>query len=100
MTLKGRVALVTGARRGIGKAIASAFAREKVHLVLNDICPKDELAEVAEEISAGGIQIVAVQADVSQYGQVQKMIAQVEQAFHRLDILVNNAGIIRRGTIE
>ncbi|MGD2127477.1 MAG: SDR family oxidoreductase, partial [Desulfobacteraceae bacterium] len=42
----------------------------------------------------------AVQADVSQYGQVQKMIAQVEQAFHRLDILVNNAGIIRRGTIE
>lgn len=100
MTLEGRVALVTGAGRGIGKAIALAFAREKAHVVVNDICPKDELEKVADEISALGVQNMSVQADVSQSDQVQEMIGQVEKTFQGLDILVNNAGIIRRGTIE
>ena len=100
MTLEGRVALVTGAARGIGKAIALAFAREKTHVVINDICPKDELEKVAYDISALEVQSMAIQADVSQYDQVKEMIGQVEKTFQRLDILVNNAGIIRRGTIE
>jgi len=100
MTLEGRVALVTGAGRGIGKAIALAFAGEKAHVVINDICPKDELEKVADEISALEVQSMAIQADVSQYDQVKEMIGQVEKTFQRLDILVNNAGLIRRGTIE
>ncbi len=100
MTFEGRVALVTGARRGIGKAIATAFSREKAHVVLNDIGPEDELKAVAQELSCGAIQAVPMQADVSRYDQVEKMIQQVERMFHRLDILVNNAGIIRRGNIE
>jgi 3-oxoacyl-[acyl-carrier protein] reductase len=100
MTFKGRVALITGAGRGIGQAIALAFAREKAHVVINDICQKDELNEVADGISALGVKGMAVQADVSQLNQVQDMIDQVERTFQRLDILVNNAGIIRRGTIE
>jgi 3-oxoacyl-[acyl-carrier protein] reductase len=100
MVLEGRVAVVTGAARGIGKAIALAFAREKTHVVINDICPKDELEKVADEISALGVQSMAVQIDVSQPDQVQEMIGQIEGTFQRLDILVNNAGIIRRGTIE
>jgi 3-oxoacyl-[acyl-carrier protein] reductase len=100
MTLEGRVALVTGAGRGIGKAIALAFAREKVHVVINDISPKEELDEVADEISGLGVKSMAIQADVSQPDRVQDMIDQIERTFQRLDILVNNAGIIRRGTIE
>ena len=100
MTLEGRVALVTGAGRGIGKAIALAFAREKAHVVINDIYPKDELEKVTREISTSGVRGLAIQADVSQSDQVEKMIGQVEKTFQRLDILINNAGIIRRGTIE
>jgi len=100
MTFEGRVALVTGAGRGIGKAIALAFAREKASVVINDIHPEDELAKVTGEISASGVRALAIQADVSQSDQVKDMIGHVEKTFQRLDILVNNAGIIRRGTIE
>ncbi len=100
MTLEGRVALVTGAGRGIGKAIALAFAREKAHVVINDICPKDELERVAKEISFEEGACIGIQADVSLSDEVKKMIGQVERTFQRLDVLVNNAGIIRRGTIE
>ena len=100
MTFEGRVALVTGAGRGIGKTIALAFAREKAHVVINDIYPKDELEKVTREISTSGVRGLAIQADVSQSDQVKDMIGQVEKTFQRLDILVNNAGIIRRGTIE
>jgi len=100
MTLNGRVVLVTGAARGIGKAIALAFAGKKAHVVINDICPKDELEKVAEGISALEVKSMAIQADISQSNQVREIIVQVERTFQRLDILVNNAGIIRRGTIE
>jgi 3-oxoacyl-[acyl-carrier protein] reductase len=100
MTLEGRVALVTGAGRGIGRAIALAFAREKTHVVINDICPRDELEKVAREVSVSGVRSLAIHADVSQSEQVRDMIGQAQEKFQRLDILVNNAGIIRRGTIE
>jgi 3-oxoacyl-[acyl-carrier protein] reductase len=101
MTFEGRVALITGAARGIGKAIAVAFAREKSHVVINDVSPQKELKEVEREISSGfGVRCLAVQADVSQWRQVGDMVSQVERTFQRLDILVNNAGVIRRGTIE
>jgi len=100
MTFEGRIALVTGAGRGIGKAIALAFGREKAHVIVNDICPQDELKKVADEISAQGVQSMAIEADITQSDQVQEMIDQTEKTFQRLDILVNNAGIIRRGTIE
>ncbi len=100
MTFEGRVALVTGAGRGIGKTIALAFAREKAHVVINDIYPKDELEKVTREISTSGVRGLAIQADVSQSDEVKEMIGKIQKTFQRLDILVNNAGIIRRGTIE
>jgi 3-oxoacyl-[acyl-carrier protein] reductase len=100
MKFRDRVVLVTGAKRGIGKAIASAFARAKADVVINDICPLGELAGVAEELSAEDTKIVPISADVTEYAQVETMMAQVEKTFQRIDVLVNNAGIIRRGTIE
>lgn len=100
MTFEGRVALVTGAGRGIGKAIALAFAAEKAHVVINDICSKDELEKVTDDISALKVRTMAIQADVSQSQQVEAMVAEIERTFQKLDILVNNAGTIRRGTIE
>jgi 3-oxoacyl-[acyl-carrier protein] reductase len=100
MEFDDRVVLVTGAGRGIGKAIALAFARENAHVIINDVCPQAELDNVVVESSTSGEHHLAIRADVSQSDQVKKMIDQVEKTFHRLDILVNNAGIIRRGTIE
>jgi 3-oxoacyl-[acyl-carrier protein] reductase len=100
MTFEGQVVLVTGAGRGIGKAIAGVFAREGSHVILNDMGSQDKLDNVATEMSGVKGQCMAIQADVSQSNQVREMIGQIECTFHRLDILVNNAGIIRRGTIE
>lgn len=100
MTFAGKVALVTGAARGIGKAIAAAFAREKAHVILNDISSQEELKKVADTIRVEGARTLALSADVSRSGQVAEMISEIEKTFQRLDILVNNAGIIRRGSIE
>ena len=101
MTLEGKVALITGASRGIGRAIALAFAREKAHVVVNDISPEKELEEVEQDTSSVfGVKCLAIRADVTQWDQVSNMVRLVEETFQRLDILVNNAGIIRRGSIE
>jgi 3-oxoacyl-[acyl-carrier protein] reductase len=100
MTFKGRIALVTGAARGIGKAIAEAFARENAHVIINDVLKQEQLAPIAAGLSTFESQCLAIQADVSDSAQVKDMMAQVKKVFNRLDILVNNAGIIRRGSIE
>lgn len=100
MTFKGRVALVTGAGRGIGKAIAEAFARENAHVIVNDVLKQEQFVSIAEGLSTVEAQCLAISADISDASQVKDMMAQVKKAFKRLDILVNNAGIIRRGSIE
>ena len=100
MTFKGQTALVTGAARGIGKAIAEAFARENAHVIINDVMKQEDLVKIAEELSTPESQCLAIRADVSDSTQVKDMMAQVKKTFNRLDILVNNAGIIRRGSIE
>ncbi|UCF94232.1 MAG: SDR family NAD(P)-dependent oxidoreductase, partial [Desulfobacterales bacterium] len=93
MSFEGRVAIVTGAGRGIGKAIAAAFVSEKAHVIMADIGPAKEMRRVAKELSSGSVQVVPMKVDVSRYDQVRKMTADVEASFQRLDILVNNAGI-------
>jgi 3-oxoacyl-[acyl-carrier protein] reductase len=101
MAFDHRVVLVTGAGRGIGKAIAAAFAREGGIVVLNDVGPEDRLHAVAEELSAAaGGRVIGIVADVKRYDEAQKMIHRTDREFGRLDVLVNNAGIIRRGSIE
>lgn len=99
MKLKDRVAIVTGAARGIGKAVALAFMREGTKVALVDVEEK-RLEILEEEIRRAGGQALAVLCDVSKAKEVKQMVDQVQGAFGRIDILVNNAGIIRRGTIE
>ncbi len=97
---EGKVALVTGAGRGIGRAIAKAFADQRAHVIVNDIIAEKELTDIADEISQTGIESIGIQADVTNSDQVKGMMQRTAQTFGRLDILVNNAGIIRRGSIE
>jgi len=99
MKLKDRVAIVTGAARGIGNAVAWAFLREGAKVVLVDV-EKTGLELLQQEIRRGGGQALAVPCDVSKASEVKQMVDQVQRVFGRIDILVNNAGIIRRGTIE
>ena len=100
MTFKGQIALITGAARGIGKAIAEAFAQENAHVIINDVIEHEQLTNIAERLSIFESQCLAIRADISDSAQVKDMMAEVKNTFKRLDILVNNAGIIRRGSIE
>ena len=91
--LLGRVALVTGASRGIGRAIALAFADEGADVVVNYVQSGELAADVVAHIEAMGRRAVAVQADVSREDQVQALVSQSLEAMGRVDILVNNAGV-------
>ena len=97
--LAGKVALVTGASRGIGKAIALALAKEGCDII---VVARDErgLQLVAQEIEAMGRKAVPVRANVASLDEVKRVFDLVLEKFGRLDILVNNAGVIKRGTIE
>jgi 3-oxoacyl-[acyl-carrier protein] reductase len=99
MKLKYRVAMVTGAGRGIGKAISLTFAREGAKVALVDV-DKGVLEAAKNEIEKEGGEVIAIPCDITKSAEVKAMMAQVHNAFGRIDILVNNAGIIRRGTIE
>jgi len=94
--LCGKVALVTGARRGLGRAMAIALARAGAEVAVNDIADGVAEAEaVAEEIRALGRKALVVPADITDGAQVREMIDRVAAEAGGLDILVNNAGIIR-----
>ncbi len=96
-TLDGKVALVTGAAQGIGKAIALKLAHLGADVALSDISPA--VAEGVAEIKALGRRAVAVQGDVSQADDAARMIKDTVAELGRLDILVNNAGITRDGLL-
>jgi 3-oxoacyl-[acyl-carrier protein] reductase len=94
-TLNGRFALVTGASRGIGRAIAVALAREGVDVAVNYRANKNAAMEVAAEIERLGRRCLVVGADVSRGEDVEGLVRIVERQLGAIDILVNNAGIAR-----
>jgi 3-oxoacyl-[acyl-carrier protein] reductase len=94
MDLSDRVAIVTGAGRGIGRAIALKLAGVGATVVVSDILEK-EAGEVTQEIKASGGQSLVCLADVSQAADVARLVEETLAAFSRIDILVNNAGIAR-----
>ncbi|WGV23219.1 3-oxoacyl-[acyl-carrier-protein] reductase [Halotia branconii] len=93
--LQGQVALVTGASRGIGRAIALELATQGATVVVNYASSNAAADNVVAEITQAGGQALALQADVSQASQVEALLNAVMDKFKRLDILVNNAGITR-----
>lgn len=95
MRLNGKVALVTGASRGIGREIALELAREGADVVVNYAGSEAKAKEVVQEIIAMGRKSFSIQANISSSEDVQKMVDETIQQFGKLDILVNNAGITR-----
>jgi len=91
MTLEGRVAIVTGSSRGIGKGIALAMAQAGAQVVINYLSTRDLAEEVAREAREMGVQVLVVGADVSQRADVERLFSQALETFGRIDILVNNA---------
>lgn len=93
MKLKGKVALITGASRGIGRGIAEVFAEEGADVAVNYIASAQGAEEVAAWIRGKGRRAMTVKADVADRSQVETMVAQVWSELGPIDILVNNAGI-------
>ncbi len=91
MKLQGKVALVTGAGRGIGRAIALALAREGAQVAVADII-RENTEAVKSEIEAQGVKAIAVQVDLTNPAEVTRMVEAVLAQFGQIDILVNNAG--------
>src|SRR5512146_2295058 len=93
--LQGKVAIVTGASRGIGAAIAKELAAQGASVVVNYRNSAEQATAVVDAICAAGGQAIAVQADVSRLDEAGKLIKAAVDRFGRLDVLVNNAGTTR-----
>ena len=92
--LQGKVAIVTGSSRGIGSAIAQRLSDEGATIVVNYAGRSDKAAEVVAQIEAKGGSAIALQADVSQTADIERLFDQTLERFGQVDILVNNAGTI------
>jgi NAD(P)-dependent dehydrogenase (short-subunit alcohol dehydrogenase family) len=96
MKLEGKVALVTGGSRSIGRAIALGLAREGASVAINFVSHREAAESAVREIEALGCRALAVRADSSQRSQVQAMVDEVETRLGPIDVLVNNAGVQKR----
>jgi 3-oxoacyl-[acyl-carrier protein] reductase len=99
-SLKGKLALVTGGSRGIGAAVAVALAEAGADVAVNYRLRSAEAENVCAGIGKLGRHALAIQADVSQSGEVKKMVAQIERELGAVNILVNNAGMARQIKLE
>src|ERR1700758_5479949 len=97
--LSDRVAIVTGASKGIGGGIATALAAAGARVAVNYSSDREGAKRVAHAITASGGEAIAVGADVSKAAEVARLFKEVDSAFGRLDILVNNAGVFRFGAL-
>lgn len=94
-----KVALVTGASRGIGRATAEAFARAGYQVAANYCRSKEQIEQFSAQMEREGCAVIPVQADVSDPEQVERMVQAVQQQFGHIDVLVCNAGIARQGLL-
>jgi 3-oxoacyl-[acyl-carrier protein] reductase len=98
--LKGKVAVVTGASKGIGAAIAKSMSAAGAAVVVNYSSSKEDADRVVTEIKANGGKAIAVKGDVAKEADVQRLFAEAEKAFGTLDVLVNNAGVYKFTPLE
>jgi len=98
--LSGKVAVVTGASKGIGAAIAKHLAAEGASLVVNYASSKIGADKIVAEITSAGGKAVAIQADIAKKADIERLFVETKKAFGRLDILVNNAGIYEFSPLE
>jgi 3-oxoacyl-[acyl-carrier protein] reductase len=98
--LEGKVAVVTGASKGIGADIAKHLAAEGAAVVVNYSSSKQDADRVVDEITKRGGKAIAVQADVAKKTDIERLFAATKKAFGQLDVLVNNAGVYRFGPLE
>jgi 3-oxoacyl-[acyl-carrier protein] reductase len=98
--LQGKVAVVTGASKGIGAGIAKSLAAAGAKVVVNYASSREGADKVVAEITAAGGKAVAVQGDVAKPADVQRLFAETKKAFGGVDVLVNNAGVYQFGALE
>ncbi|MBN9419751.1 oxidoreductase [bacterium SCN 62-11] len=98
--LTDKVAVVTGASKGIGAGIALALAREGAAVVVNYASSKDGADKIVAQITKEGGRAIAVQADVSKQADITRLFQETTKIFNKVDILVNNAGIYQWGSLE
>jgi 3-oxoacyl-[acyl-carrier protein] reductase len=98
--LQGKVAVVTGASKGIGAAIAKSLAAAGAAVVVNYASSREGADRVVAEITRAGGKAVAVQGDVAKAADVERLFAETKKAYARLDILVNNAGVYQFAPLE
>ena len=97
--LEGKVALITGAARGIGKAIAIKFASEGANIAFTDLAIDENAKKTEEEIAALGVKVIGYASNAASFDDTKRVVADVMKDFGRIDILVNNAGITRDGLL-
>ncbi|MBO5017797.1 MAG: 3-oxoacyl-[acyl-carrier-protein] reductase [Alistipes sp.] len=95
--LEGKVALVTGAGRGIGKAIALRFAQEGANVAFTDLAINEAVEETVKEIEALGVKAKAYASNAANFDETHEVVKQIVEDFGRIDVLVNNAGITKDG---
>ena len=93
--LKGKCAIITGASRGLGKAIALKLASLGANIVLNYRSSEKEALEVENEIKEMGVEVISVKGDISKLEEVENLVAAAKEKFGSIDIMVNNAGITK-----
>jgi 3-oxoacyl-[acyl-carrier protein] reductase len=98
--LKGKVAVVTGASKGIGAAIAKGLSAAGAAVVVNYSSGREGADRVVADIKANGGKAIAVKGDVAKMADVQRLFGETEKAFHALDVLVNNAGVYKFEPLE
>ncbi len=98
--LEGKVAIVTGASKGIGAGIARQFAAEGATVVVNYASSKDAAEKVVKDITAKGGKAIAVQGNIAKQADIERVFAETKKQFGKLDILVNNAGVYEFSPID
>ena len=97
--LKGKTAVITGAARGIGRAIALRFAQEGADIAFTDLQINDDALATVKELEANGVKVKAYASNAADFEETAKVIEEIHKDFGRIDILVNNAGITKDGLL-